>query len=168
MDHPVVITGFMGAGKTTVAAAVAELLRCVSVDLDAFIEEKQGRSAKDIIVIEGEAAFREIETRCLRQVLALDRPQVIALGGGAWTLKTNRDLIAAHNGFTVWLDTPFELCWQRIARTGSERPLAPNKEQARALYTERRQCYELAQLHIVADGEHDINHLAAAIARSSS
>ena len=59
---PVVITGFMGAGKTTVAAALAERLGCRAIDLDEFTAGREGRTAQMIIDEDGEPRFREIET----------------------------------------------------------------------------------------------------------
>lgn len=163
MNGPVVITGFMGAGKTTVALAAAKRLGCSAVDLDAFIEKEEGRTPKEIINQDGEAAFREIETTQLARVLALGNRQVIALGGGAWTLERNRKLIGEHDGFTVWLDAPFEVCWQRIALTGSDRPLAPNEKEAKVLYEQRRRDYELARLRVMADGSSDVQEQATVI-----
>ena len=164
--EPIIITGFMGSGKTTVARALARLLNCRATDLDQVITEREKRSPKEIIEQDGEPAFREVETRWLRAVLDLNYAGVIALGGGAWTLQRNRDLITECNGFSVWLDAPFDLCWQRIVATGNERPLAPNEEQAKRLYLARGLQYELASLHLVAGEGKGVDALAAAIAQA--
>ena len=145
----ILITGFMAAGKTTVAAALARSLDCEMLDLDQFIEARAGRGIQAIIDEEGEARFREIEAQALREALEKRAARVIALGGGTWISARNRALIAEHQGFTIWLDAPFELCWQRI--TGDDnrfRPLARDKEQAARLYEERRALYELAELRV--------------------
>jgi shikimate kinase len=167
MDRPIVIAGFMGSGKTTVAKAVAQLLNCAAVDLDEFIEHNEHRSAKVIINDDGEERFREIETHHLRNVLGLGPRQVIALGGGAWILERNRDLIKAKGSLTVWLDAPFEICWQRIAASAGERPLAPRMQEAQLLYERRRPVYELASVHVVADGKTDLLELAAIVVEAA-
>jgi len=149
-----------------VAHALARLLNCCAIDLDRVITERERRTPKEIIEQDGEPAFREIESGRLREALGVDSARVIALGGGAWTMQRNRDLIAKHEGFTVWLDAPFELCWQRIVAAGSERPLAPDEEQARRLYQERRPQYELASLHLLAHGNTTVDELAATIVRT--
>src|SRR6185295_2409265 len=93
--------------------------------------------------------FRAIETGVLRDALEQTAARVIALGGGAWTVERNRELIAHHDCLTVWLDTPFELCWQRISAAGDGiRPLAPDIATARALFESRRTSYGLAQLQL--------------------
>jgi len=166
MNQPIIITGFMGSGKTTLAQALARTLNCPAIDLDQFITEREGRTPKEIIEQDGESAFREVETRLLRHVLEEGLVRVIALGGGAWTLQGNRDLIAQHNGFTVWLDVPFELCWRRITVAGSDRPLAQSEEQARSLYAERRPLYELAALRVTAEVHKSVNESASAIAEA--
>jgi shikimate kinase len=166
MKQPVVITGFMAAGKTTLALALAELLNCAAIDLDQLIIEEDKRTPQDLIEQVGLDAFREIETRRLRQALSLKFDHVIALGGGAWTLPRNREVIASHNAFTVWLDAPFELCWQRITEGEQNRPLASTREQAQRLYEERLPAYALASFHLVADGTRDVKELATIIAIS--
>ena len=142
----IVITGFMGAGKTTVAAALARLASCRHVDLDAEISAREGRTPQQLIDQEGEAAFREIETRHLGNVLADKDARIVALGGGAWTLERNRRLVKGRGCLSVWLDAPFELCWQRVA--GEDRPFARDLERARSLYEARRPAYGLAALRV--------------------
>ena len=153
----------MGSGKTTVAQALAHALDCALLDLDRLITERLERTPKEIIEEDGEAAFREVETRFLQEVLAAGSAQVIALGGGAWTVEATRELITSHNGFTVWLDAPFEVCWQRIEAAGSERPLARDKESALHLYQLRRGAYELTELWIEATAERSVSEMAAEI-----
>ncbi len=153
MERRIVIVGFMGCGKTTVAEELARRLGCGMIDLDSFIAEREGRSPAEIIKQDGEPAFRAIETRALQAVLENDAACVIALGGGAWTIQANRTLAEEYDCLSVWLDAPFELCWQRITASGTIRPLAPNRESAQTLYESRRASYELAELHV--DSRHD-------------
>lgn len=162
----IVITGFMAAGKTSVASALARRLDCRMIDLDFIITERERRTVPALIKAEGEAAFREAEQRALRVVLEMNRARIIALGGGAWTIADNRVLIDSYDCLTVWLDAPFELCWQRITRSEAERPLAQSRETAARLYEERKALYALAQLHIIATEERSVEDLAEEIAKA--
>jgi shikimate kinase len=150
----IVIIGFMGSGKTTVAGALGIKLDCMAVDLDELITELHGRTPNEIIVQHGEVVFRELETEVLQHVLRQGAAFVIALGGGAWTVASIRQLVAESHAFTVWLDAPFELCWARIEAAGKTRPLARSRTDAEKLYHDRLPLYELADLRLaVADGE---------------
>jgi shikimate kinase len=160
----IVITGFMGSGKTAVAEALARLLDCAAADLDQIITIKEGSSPKEIIEGDGEECFRAIETRMLSQLLEEDLSRVIALGGGAWTVAGNRRAIEEYGCFSVWLDAPFELCWQRILEAGDERPLAPDKQTARRLYQKRRHLYEQVDMRIEINAGTKINEIASRIA----
>src|SRR5215470_15144782 len=79
----IVITGFMGCGKTRIARRLAERLNLEFVDLDEHITAHQGRSPARLINEDGEAAFRAIESKALLEVLKTKPAAVIALGGGA-------------------------------------------------------------------------------------
>lgn len=161
--RPIIITGFMGAGKTAVAAALARKLDCPMIDLDNFISERQGRTAQMIIDEDGEARFREIESAALREVLQMPEVRVIALGGGAWTIFANRVLIQQHSGLTIWLDAPFELCWQRIENGSDTRPLARDLVRARTLYDARRPLYRKAALRVEIDEDKSAELIVAKI-----
>lgn len=164
MVKRIVITGFMGCGKTTVAEALANRLGCDMIDLDSFITKHEGRTPAQIIEHDGEAAFRDIETRRLRHLLEKTDARVIALGGGTWNMETNRELVTEYYGLTVWLDAPFELCWQRILASGNRvRPLAPDRESARELYERRRASYKLAAFKVEILGKEDGDDIAAQI-----
>ena len=144
----IVITGFMGCGKSKVAREVARRLNVAMVDLDERITQRTGRSPAQLIVEDGERAFRNIETSTLHDVLESGDASVISLGGGAWIQQANRALIARYGWSSVWLDTPFDLCWARIEASDEIRPLGRTREQALALYEQRRPVYELADVHV--------------------
>lgn len=168
----IIITGFMGSGKTAVAQALARILNYQAVDLDEVITQREHRGPKEIIQTDGEPAFREVETRTLsqvlREVLETNVAHVIALGGGAWTLERNREIIRQHHCHTVWLDVPFDLCWKRILASGDERPLARNECEARSLYQERRDSYRRAPLHVEGSENKSADHIAGEIAQALS
>jgi len=148
MKPPIVITGFMGCGKTKVARALAVRLNVLMVDLDDYITTRIGRTPAQLITNDGEQTFREMETEALRELLQRDHAGVISLGGGAWIEAENRELIEQHSGVSVWLDVPFEICWARIEKAEQDRPLGRTRDQALALYKRRQPIYQLAQLHI--------------------
>jgi shikimate kinase len=144
-DRRIVILGFMACGKTTVAQELARQLNCRFIDLDSFINEREGRSPAQIISEDGEAVFRDLETLALRDVLQESGARVIALGGGTWTIPANRTLVALHDCLSLWLDAPFDLCWERIASSQTIRPLAPDRTTALSKYESRCGDYGLAE-----------------------
>jgi shikimate kinase len=164
MDRRIVIVGFMGCGKTTVAKALATRLECGMLDLDAIISAQQNMSIPDLIRERGEPAFRDAETFALQVVLDRLTPRIIALGGGAWTLERNRELITNHGCLTVWLDAPYSLCWQRITDHPVPRPLALDGPSTERLYSERHPVYALANIRVEVTDELSADNLAAAIA----
>src|ERR1700680_3619606 len=116
----------MGCGKSRVGSALADELGWSFYDLDQEIEKAAGVSITDVFDQQGEAAFRALETEALKKRVynvRTGRPQVIALGGGTFTIQENVEL-ASNYGVTIWLDAPLEVIEQRIAAE-THRPLAP-------------------------------------------
>ncbi len=168
MAPPIVITGFMGCGKSVVARALAQHLNVAFVDLDESITARTGRTPAQLITEDGERAFRHIETDTLREVLHAGAAGVIALGGGAWIEAANRELIDQYGCSTVWLDVPFEVCWSRIESAGEDRPLGKRKSEAAALYERRRSVYQLATIHVPLLGHEELDDLVSVIRSLSS
>ena len=166
MDRRIVIVGFMGSGKTTVAKALAARLGCGLADLDAIVSAQQNMSVPELIKERGESSFRDAETAALQVVLDRQAPRIIALGGGAWTLERNRELINKHGCLTVWLDAPYDLCWQRITDHPTPRPLALDETAARDLYRERHPLYALANIRIGVTDQMSADDLAAKTAEA--
>lgn len=160
---PIVITGFMGCGKSKVAQALALRRNVAMIDLDEWITARVGRSPAQLITEDGEPAFREIESNALRDLLRAGEAGVIALGGGAWIEKTNRDLIDEYGCTSIWLDTPFAICWERITASEEDRPLGRTREEAQARYDLRKPIYSLANIHIRVQADQTLDDLVSSI-----
>jgi len=167
MSNPhkrVVLTGFMGVGKSSIARHLSHLLKMEKLDLDHFIEGKEKRFIAEILNSIGEPRYREIESECLREILEEREAGIIALGGGAWTIEKNRDLIRKHGCTTVWLESSFEHCWFNIRQSKKERPLAQNKDAAKNLFDKRQKLYCLADWHFIIKPEYTSYEIAKRIA----
>ncbi len=123
----IVLIGPMGAGKSTLAAALAHLLSLPVRDLDREIEAASGDTVSGLFERFGEAHFRAQEHALLESILACDG-QIVACGGGVVLAARNRELLA-ERAFVVWLDAPPEILQARL-RGDDSRPLlrAPNLE----------------------------------------
>ncbi len=141
------LVGFMAAGKTTVAHALAARLGWRAEDIDELIEARERMTVADIFTKFGEPHFRAIEREMLRLVLPL-RHSVVATGGGTFIDPDNRQAINL-DGVSVWIDVPLDVLITRIPADG-RRPLAADRTQMERLYATRRLGYSQAQIHIDA------------------
>jgi len=153
----------MGVGKSSVARHLAHALGCERTDLDNFIEESENRSIVDIINTDGESRYREIETSNLERVVADETVRILSLGGGAWTVERNREMLKNNKFTSVWLESSFEHCWMNIKFSRKVRPLAKNKRDARKLFDERQKIYCLADWHFVVKPGLTSFHVASRI-----
>ena len=160
----IAITGFMAAGKTTVARELGRHLNYPVLDLDDLIIERERCSIRELIEQLGEPEFRNVETDVLRQVFVDNSSAVIALGGGAWTIDRNRELISEHGAISVWIDAPFEVCWSRIEETMGTRPFARDRDSTSALFQTRLPLYEKTSIHVKLTGHEPVSSIAESIA----
>jgi len=138
-----VLIGFMGAGKSTVAAELSEALGVDAVDSDELLEERLGHPPAQAFELDGEAAFRIAEEELVCELLGDAGPgSVIALGGGSVGSERVRRALEPH--LTVLLDVDPAVAWARIqAQEGArERPLARDWEAFTALHASRAAVYE--------------------------
>ena len=146
----VYLVGFMTAGKTTVARALARKLSWEALDLDEEIEREEHRAVADIFAAQGEAHFRRLERAALERVLSR-RHAVVATGGGTFVDPINRAAIQA-DGCSIWLDITFNEIVTRLPSDG-RRPLAANRAQMEALFLARREAYQHAHIRVEATGQ---------------
>lgn len=102
-DQHLVLVGMMAVGKTTVARAVAERLNRPLFDSDLMIEQRTGRTVREIFADDGEPAFRVLESEVLNDALASATPSVIAAAGGVVMRPENRAALNTANARVVWL-----------------------------------------------------------------
>lgn len=151
----VVLTGFMGSGKTTTGRALADMLSWEFVDLDQWIEREQQALIRDLFQDLGESGFREIEHRALRRVLAeCSRPTVLALGGGTFAQPSSGAVLRRAGLRTVFLEvSPEEMLRRCIGNDATQtvRPLAVDQERFRELYESRAESYRRADFTVSAE-----------------
>jgi shikimate kinase/3-dehydroquinate synthase len=133
LDRHLALVGFMGAGKSTLALAVAERLGRPAVDVD----DELGVDIPKLFA-QGEEAFRAVEEARTCELLAQPEPAVLALGGGSIKSAVVREALA-RRAFTVLIDVDVDTAWERVK--GTDRPLGQDEETFRRLNDERRPLY---------------------------
>lgn len=156
MPYPtrIVLTGFMGSGKSTVGRLLAQRLGYAFVDLDMLIEERTAKRIPAIFAEDGEAAFRQHEHEAL--AATLQTPQaVVALGGGAVETTANVALLAAATDTAVvLLAAPFATLYERcrlqaLDPAATARPNLTTREHAEARFLKREPVYAAVATHRV-------------------
>ena len=184
------LTGFMGCGKSSVGRRLSQLLCCPFIDLDAVIEEREGRAIAEIFAAEGEAGFREIELNILSNTLseesadfisdndlqtsseAAGSAMVLALGGGTVMTPKCAELVHSQT-FCIYLKASVDILMERISEEISQRPLlAAHRDNLQVhisdLLSVRAVTYErVADLVIDTDSK-SIEEIAASLAAAVS
>lgn len=158
------LTGFMGCGKSTLQEFFATQLTANCLDLDDLVFERladqemaqvQAKDLGESIQKVGWQVFREAEKTLLFELLESEPAswcEVIALGGGSLNqqfierLKSRQDDSCFHR--LLWLDVPFEICWQRISQDQSRPLAAKGQEYCRQLYQQRQEFYQQADVRL--------------------
>lgn len=151
----IILTGFMGSGKSTLGIKLSYRLRLPLLDTDKWIEKEQGKSITQIFAEDGEAAFREMETQALESILAAGGAQVISTGGGLPMREENRRILKKL-GKVVFLRVKAETVCERL-KGDTTRPLLQKEDpeaEVRRLLKIRNPLYEeAADLIVDVDGK---------------
>lgn len=141
------LVGFMAAGKSTLARALANRLGWRAEDIDESIEAREHRSVAAVFARSGEAYFRTIERQVLLDLLP-PRHVVVATGGGTFVDPDSRSMIN-RDGVSIWIDAPIARIIERLPPDG-RRPLAADRGQFERLYDTRQQAYACAHFRLDA------------------
>lgn len=149
-----VLVGLMGTGKSTVARALGQRLGRRVVDTDLEVEQRSGRTVRELIIDDGEQAFRDLESAVLAEALAGVDPVVIAGAGGVVLRADNRAAIVASGARVVWLAAEPGALVERV-RAGGHRPALDGDPEGtlRRMHETREPLYrEVAHQIISVDG----------------
>ncbi|OCB70911.1 shikimate kinase [Flavobacterium crassostreae] len=125
----IILLGYMGCGKSTIAKTLSKKLQLPFVDLDDYIIEKSKMSIQTIFEELGEIQFRKMEHEALIALLALDQTIIIGLGGGTPCYANNHELLKAEHVESVYLKASIATLFERLFTNKSKRPLIAHMDQ---------------------------------------
>ena len=168
MSPLLVLVGPPASGKSTVGTGVAEILGVAFRDTDTDVEQVAGVSVADLFVQHGEPHFRALEEQAVARALA-DHRGVLALGGGAVTSTTTRELLVAHGrqgGTVVWLDVDLHSAARRVGLSRDRPILGVNpRAMLRTMLEERAPLYgEVATAAVSTAGREPADVIAEVVA----
>ncbi len=120
----IVLLGYMGSGKSTIARLLSSDLKIKSFDLDQIIEEDSKMSVKQIFAEKGEVYFRKLDHNILLDFINKNDNYILSLGGGTPCYYNNMEMINAQVGIkTIYLNVSLNALFERLIHEKSQRPL---------------------------------------------
>lgn len=166
MNHNIVLIGYMGSGKSTVAKELRMKTGLEVIDTDALIVEEQGKSIDEIFRTEGEAAFRKLETELLRRLSGKVSAYILSTGGGMPVREENR-LILKKLGTVFFLKAGVDTILGRV-KGDQQRPLlqgADRRAKIKGMLKERTTAYESAADYTVETDGRTVEEVVREILR---
>ena len=155
----IILLGYMGCGKSTIAQKLSGMIATPYVDLDEFIEKKEKMSIKEIFENQGEIHFRKLEHTYFLELLNSPDEIIIGLGGGTPCYANNHELLIGEGKISIYLKASIETLFNRLAPNKSKRPLIADKSEeemkefiAKHLF-DRSYYYNHAQHKVNVDGK---------------
>ncbi|WP_053978386.1 shikimate kinase [Mangrovimonas xylaniphaga] len=161
MIKKIFLIGYMGSGKTSIGAKLAEILNCKFLDLDAFIEEREEMSVKMLFKLKGEIYFRKAETKYLQEIIDQNEPIIVSLGGGTPCYGNNMErVLSATDIKSVYLKATIPTLAERLFTEKEQRPLIAHLNSKELLIEfigkhlfERSPFYSQSEVTILTDGK---------------
>ncbi|MFD1294003.1 shikimate kinase [Lutibacter holmesii] len=163
----IVLLGYMASGKSAVGKVLAKKMNLQFIDLDDFIEKKEGKSISDIFDLHGEIYFRRVEAIYLEEVLNLSENCIISLGGGTPCYGNNMEYLK-NKSVSFYLNASIQTIFDRLEGETSQRPLVATigkenlKEYLAKHLFERNPFYQKADFTISVDNK-SLNTIVEAI-----
>ncbi len=155
----IILLGYMGCGKSTIAKLLANSTSFSYLDLDEIIEKNENASVKNIFSEKGEIYFRKLEHQILEKLINNQESFILSLGGGTPCYSNNHEFLKSSNVISIYLKASVETLYDRLLYSNSERPLIANKNPeemkefiAKNLF-DRSYYYNQAQFKISVDGK---------------
>jgi shikimate kinase len=155
----IILLGYMGCGKSTIANRLSKITAIPYVDLDKSIEQRTNLSINEIFEKHGEIYFRKLEREVLIDLLNTPDNLIIGLGGGTPCYANNHELLKSENIVSVYLKASVETLFERLVSNKSKRPIIANKTDdelkefiAKHLF-DRSFYYNQAQYKVGIDGK---------------
>lgn len=166
--RPIILIGYMGAGKSTVGKLLAKQQKLLFHDTDAMIEKEQKRTISDIFAKDGEQAFRDMETALIRRLIGEGMSDaVLSVGGGLPVREENRELLK-ELGTVVYLMADKETVVKRV-QGSNNRPLLLGEnldEKVERMLVERDPLYRVAADILIDTNGKPVEYLAKEIAQA--
>jgi shikimate kinase len=155
----IILLGYMGCGKSTIAKRLSNSTEIPFVDLDKSIEERTNLTINEIFKLHGEIYFRKLEREVFIDLLKAPNDLIIGLGGGTPCYANNHELLKGQNIVSIYLKASVDTLFERLVSNKSKRPLIANKTDeemkefiAKHLF-DRSFYYNQAQHKLVIDGK---------------
>ena len=155
----IILLGYMGCGKSTIAEKLSGLLHLPFVDLDKSIEAKARMTINQIFETFGEVYFRKLEHDVFVELLATSENKIIGLGGGTPCYANNHELLKGEGITSIYLKASVETLFNRLSHNKSKRPIVANKSEAelqefiaKHLF-DRSYYYNQAEYKVAVDGK---------------
>lgn len=152
----IILIGFMGSGKTTIAKILAKKLNLEVIEIDNLILKKSGRkSISEIFSLDGEEHFRDLETKVVRKISELD-DVIVSTGGGIVMKARNKKFL--KKGTIIFLKTTFGTLEKRL-KDDNSRPLFKDKVKAKKLFDLRQNLYKKWADHTILTDKKSVDEV---------
>lgn len=125
----IILLGYMGSGKSTIANRLSKISSIPYLDLDKCIEERTNLSITAIFETHGEIYFRKLEREIFIELLNKPEELIIGLGGGTPCYANNHELLKGENIISIYLKASVETLYERLVANKSKRPIIANKNE---------------------------------------
>lgn len=166
----IVLLGYMGSGKSTIAHLLSEKTQIEAFDLDEIIEERAGLSIKNIFEQKGEVFFRKLENQIFKELISSEKEMILSLGGGTPCYANNHELLNGDGVVSFYLKASIETLYGRLLSVRDNRPLIAELEEEEmkeyiAKHLFDRSYYYNQATHIVSVDKKTSEEVTAEISR---